>query len=735
MCLKKIISKGVAIGLLLNGTLSSLAGALSEDGRYETFEGSKITIDNILEEDKVDVEIKGSTMVNSIGVLPNNTFYCDSSSSKATFMNSSIKENTTYTVFYNITKNTLTKTDSSANNRIAKLNLNNYNEYNVGYIAINQGDLGMFSKVITTSTETITQPYIETSPDAEFLSGGEFEIKDIMAIEGDYSNINMDYFQGIQSSFENNLITQEMIDNGEEKQENLGKYKVEIKSTGKNKFDGISAIEGFNVDSNGVLSATNTASDGRVWGYDYSQYFLRLNKGAYTITLNTITPATSHHAVIHVFNVNNEIISSFQNDRLTSVGVHSNVLTLDTDMTIGIEAKFFDGTYTLQIEEGSVATEYEPYRESINTFYLNSPLLEGDTIEYINGQATHVKRYGQVTLDGNTLYTPHRSSLKDSIGYRWIIWQDDSVGNFTSVEKYTFNNRYNNVSAYDSWEGIEEGISQNSSQNLILLYLERYSDGSEDSKQSLINELQDNPVTVLYKLANPIYEPIKADLSVQLFEGTTYISSNSNIPANMKVIIDRTINRATEATELAKANPTIENISQARMWTNLLKESTLKDEINNQINDITQIVDLQIEKQTISANMDVYVKSQNGLSMSLSTNSIVFDEFSGVEDMEKLNAINITVNSSLPYQLNSYLESELKNNDSSKVMPKELLNIRLNGEDDYKAFNNINEKLVLKENCEKGNDNIFGIDLILKGDLTHKADVYKTTIKFEAEQK
>lgn len=64
MKFKKLISSSLALGLLINSTSTSLASILSEDGRYETFEGNNITIDNILEEDKVDVEVKGNTMVN-----------------------------------------------------------------------------------------------------------------------------------------------------------------------------------------------------------------------------------------------------------------------------------------------------------------------------------------------------------------------------------------------------------------------------------------------------------------------------------------------------------------------------------------------------------------------------------------------------------------------------------------------------------------------------------------------
>ena len=59
---QKFISSTLVTGILLNGT-SSLASVLSEDGRYETFQGNNITINNVLKEDKVDIEIEGSTLV------------------------------------------------------------------------------------------------------------------------------------------------------------------------------------------------------------------------------------------------------------------------------------------------------------------------------------------------------------------------------------------------------------------------------------------------------------------------------------------------------------------------------------------------------------------------------------------------------------------------------------------------------------------------------------------------
>ena len=58
--------------------------------------------------------------------------------------------------------------------------------------------------------------------------------RDILILEGDYTDKPIpDYFEGLQSTFEDNLVTQEMVDNGEEVADNLGKYKVNYYISGK----------------------------------------------------------------------------------------------------------------------------------------------------------------------------------------------------------------------------------------------------------------------------------------------------------------------------------------------------------------------------------------------------------------------------------------------------------------------------------------------------------------------
>ena len=140
-------------------------------------------------------------------------------------------------------------------------------------------------------------------------------------------------------------------------------------------------------------------------------------------------------------------------------------------------------------------------------------------------------------------------------------------------------------------------------------------------------------------------------------------------------------------------------------------------------------------EQDISNNLDIYIKCENMLQMTLNTNLITFEDFNGTEDVIKENIINININSSLPYSLNAYLPVEIQNADKSNTMDKRVLNIKENSEANYQTFTNTTDKIVLKDNCSAGNDLIHGVDIKLKGGIAHEKDVYKTTIKFEAEQK
>lgn len=190
---------------------------------------------------------------------------------------------------------------------------------------------------------------------------------------------------------------------------------------------------------------------------------------------------------------------------------------------------------------------------------------------------------------------------------------------------------------------------------------------------------------------------------------------------------------ATIYIEIAEECKNISDIEKARLFLNTLDENENKNLLADRLNNV--FPNIEFNPLTASANLDVYIKSENALHMSLDTNNIVFEDFSGVEDLVKENSINLTINSSLPYQLNAYMQTEIQSSDQSSIMDKDILNIKDNSETNYQTFVNTTDKIVLKDNCLAGNDLTHSIDVKLKGGISFKKDVYKTTIKIEAEQK
>ena len=761
----KNISRLLSVGVLLNSfNLASYASILSEDGRYETFLGSNITIDDVLEEDKSDVKIEGNTINNIVldnqsAIIKGNTKdYYEQYIQKTIKLNYPLKANTEYTISLNVKSN-------------------GYNHPPFHSIVIGQGDVDSGMGLDTWSFRLYWNKdfnFDKNSPNlgvykVKFITPSRVEetsfdhirfvahnwdsfdsvIEEISIFEGDLiSNYPNKYFSGLQSSFENQLITQEMVDSGQEKAENLGKYKVEVKSTGKNLFNPIVREENNTSVTNGgctisyndnIFTVTgNSGNDGTKETYNNLWYLRQQLKPNTKYTMSYSSDGVFGGAYgedtveVYLYNIDkkdNYIYDSISPTRVKPEGTSfttgdTGIITCRFDLNKNDTRHLF---YNIQIEESSTVTEYEPYKESINTFYLNSPLLEGDTIECINGQPTHIKRYKKIVLDGSESWSDWNTEVNvETVRFK-IDTYDGRPNGIALSDKFITRKAPSEKHSDTEYIGL---IGSGSNLFINILSSKLQSADIDGFKQWLSK----NHVTVVYELEEPIYEPIKADLSVKLFEGITHISNNSAIPVNIEITVDRVLNRAVEAIELVKINPTVANISLARMWINLAKESVKKDELQNKIDIITDIEDLQIEKKSVTSNMDIYIKPLNSLSMSLSTNQIIFEDYSSVNDLDMNNALQISINSSLPYQLNSYLETEIQNSDGSNVINKDLLHIKDNTDSDYKQFLGINQKLILKEDCEAGSNNIHNIDLKLKASA-HDADIYKATIKFEAEQK
>lgn len=223
-------------------------------------------------------------------------------------------------------------------------------------------------------------------------------------------------------------------------------------------------------------------------------------------------------------------------------------------------------------------------------------------------------------------------------------------------------------------------------------------------------------------------------LGAMILAPTTMIIHNNETP----VVFANAVSNATTAVATAEGASTTANIATARALVNALPEGAEKEELQNRLNALTSITDVTMPLQSATANVDVYIKCENLLSLSLNTNSVTFENFGGTEDLEKANAVTLTINSSLPYDVNAYLPTAIQGSRGG-TMTLDTLEIKANKESTYQIFSGVgttdDKKLVLLTNQTEGNDKTHGIDLRLKGGKANNADVYKTTVKFEVVQK
>lgn len=135
-----------------------------------------------------------------------------------------------------------------------------------------------------------------------------------------------------------------------------------------------------------------------------------------------------------------------------------------------------------------------------------------------------------------------------------------------------------------------------------------------------------------------------------------------------------------------------------------------------------------------SSNIDVYIKPQNILSLSLNTNTIVFDEFNFIDEIEIPNSIELSISSSLPYQVKTSLVSEIKNNDGTKTLNPEILSIKANNSSDYKTFNRVGQSILLLDNQSATDATNIGIDMRLNKGTIRETDNFRGVIQIEVNQ-
>ena len=224
----------------------------------------------------------------------------------------------------------------------------------------------------------------------------------------------------------------------------------------------------------------------------------------------------------------NNSIDTFKDTSLTDIGMVNcdiesiNIVggittaTLWIDEDIGIDG--YTGAAPLKI-----------YKEDKIELRLNSPLLEGDTIEVVDGKLCHVHRYEKVVLDGSENWTQSNPGGTINIQFHTKVLDNMS----STVDK---SNGYCDTKKVIPQVLRPYKVGQNTvwmSNGYIAFIYPLDTISLEDFKQWL----SENPTTVVYRLASPYYEditPLQSSIILKTFlESSMIINTNLPIKANV----------------------------------------------------------------------------------------------------------------------------------------------------------------------------------------------------------
>ena len=353
-----------------------------------------------------------------------------------------------------------------------------------------------------------------------------FEISHVVILEGDYTNKPIpDYFTGMKSSFEDKLIT-------DKNDANNGKYKVDYKVTGKNKI-------AFTELGDILNKAGEDASSTTIMRTSY--IFLKANH-TYYIT-NPEVEGSEWFSNIRYDKNKNFIGETYENNE---------TITPKEDIYLRIKKHNPNQLpWNIQLEEGTTATTYEPYKESIKTLYLNSPLLEGDTIEQSGNNIIHNHRYKEVIFDG-------------SEDENWTYWSNntDTGGLDSSLISFylTDNNHKEGTLINDKfpthttiWGTDREKMALNRDETISFQIACLRSRLTTQNVAGFKQYLQQNPITVVYELATPTQEIISTNDNLLLDSYT-----NGHLDVDTVVPIDKVVFKGNFNTSLKYLYPNTE---------------------------------------------------------------------------------------------------------------------------------------------------------------------------------
>lgn len=492
--------------VVLNGLFNENA-----DGRLSIeSEGNSVKLENS-KEGVVEVNsVVGDTMVN-YGTNKSITAVGDGISTRGerTALAIPLQNNKTYTIMFEVSS------DSNTTDAIISL----YSKNGEGAGAIYTGDVNSIKGTVYKKVVTTNSPYpkecigIYIRPTA--LIGSKLTILNTLILEGDYTNkpIPQEYFEGMQSTFEECKVTQEMVDSGEESVENLGKYKCVAKVRGKNLLDKSKVILG-GISDDGTFN--NSQNYWRYAGY------ININLDShYVVTLNGMLEGK-----IFFYDKDYKFISSHLSTTKPQAPTNAKYMNFRYHNINSLNL----ANTKIQIEEGTQATPYEPYKEHVQSLYLDEPLHANNELCVHDGALGYWKNFRKKIYEGKS---NEEYALKEVEGSEFVSFAIPT-GDLKFNQQQIFCNKfcYNTKAYFVTGEGIWIGGSYNI---WVGILKSKLSTPDVDGFKTLLKQwnVDGHPLTIIYELKEPVFVPILEDTPKWVLDSfndcTLHI--DSNIPA------------------------------------------------------------------------------------------------------------------------------------------------------------------------------------------------------------
>lgn len=585
------------------------------DSSYLAYEGTNIKADNSYYGLTKELGLKGRTLQNLLGTLRSkssawtedeNSFSLNLPTGSGQpviyyHLAYSLKPNTKYTIIVDILDYTVGSPHFCFMD--SKFIVSSTTEFT-------GKSKGRFSGVLTTKSD------VETTMFRILPRNGVDNIytisKEIIILEGDYTNTPLEdipFGEGIYSVGES--------------EDNL----IKIESCGKNLFDKSKITQYKTIDDNGVIK--DALSENM-----YVMPFIKLQGGKkYVFSVKNVSNSPNQYNNSRVF-----VYSNGQLKRAYWLSTTPKLTLSEDEDSIAIKyvadgstaSTTIENIKTTQLEEGTVVTDYEPYQESIQELQLTEPLrsLPNGITDEITEDGTEIRRIGKIVLDGSNfdLYSMP-TNIENKC--RWVIYKNSNVKNISNTHSIaTICSDFNSISASDTWMGVTEGIAQNNSGNCLYLFLEKYSSSADYSanKKLLVAELQANPITVYYELAEPIITKHNKNINLKTFDGTTHMTSDNylqptiscKVPSNVQAVVmslkeeNEALNDQVSTLNLENENlKTTNDIRDELIDTTMLATDEMYMMIEPLLSEVVQTLSLE---RSVSKMVDMYVAMvQRGL--------------------------------------------------------------------------------------------------------------------------